>query len=422
MKNKLNILILHGLRGKREQRSAVRDLEYLLPDHRPDNRYFIHPIDLKLPDPLKSVDFDVIILGTTFLSRRYDPRRFSEILSRYDFIRDKDAVKLAFPQDDYDSTNLIESIALDWNLDVIYSVLPAYKELLYPRFLSSGKDIETAYTGYINDKLINRFKHIRPYSDRAIDVSYRANAAQRYFGKIGYEKAEIGRHFREYFSHCALTLDISVRPDDTIVGSAWLDFIEDSRTCLLSQSGSSLLDRTGELRQRVEKYVKKSKNRVFKDVQQKFYQDQCDGVDYTAISPRSLEAALAKTVQIAIPGNYSGIMEESVDYIPYHWDNPTKEIIRIIKDDRLLESIANNCREKLLSIDSLRAKNQANKIIDRIKLEISRKNVYADNSLSWDTLLNKYNQFRQVQEKRYFFRRGCYNFTKKIIKKILSMS
>ena len=63
------------------------------------------------------------------------------------------------------------------------------------------------------------------------------------YGHIGYLKGSIGERFIEAVQGQKLNLDIST-PKDVIAGDKWHEFLEDSKFCLVSPSGSSVLDPT----------------------------------------------------------------------------------------------------------------------------------------------------------------------------------
>src|SRR5687767_10141606 len=71
--SRLAILVLHRLGDPQAWRAAVRDLEYLLPDHLPSHDYVVHDAEQPLPAFVKQTRFHAIVLGPTFLCARYAP-------------------------------------------------------------------------------------------------------------------------------------------------------------------------------------------------------------------------------------------------------------------------------------------------------------------------------------------------------------
>ena len=62
--------------------------------------------------------------------------------------------------------------------------------------------------------------------------------------------------------------------------------------------------------------MKKNPRANFKEVSEKCIPKENGKYVFTAISPRNIEAALAETVQIAIPDDYSDFLSPYEDYIP----------------------------------------------------------------------------------------------------------
>ena len=110
---RLKILVLHRLGDPVRWRKAVRDLEYLLPDHAPNHDFIVHAAEQPLPEFVRNVKFHAILLGPTFLCARFTPHAFARVLEDYDFVRSADAVKIALPQDDYDCSALLDRWMID---------------------------------------------------------------------------------------------------------------------------------------------------------------------------------------------------------------------------------------------------------------------------------------------------------------------
>ena len=150
----MNVLILHQMGDPRYRIEAVRSLEYMIPENRPDLSCIIHDADLPFPEYLKSIEFNLIVLGPTFLCNRYSPFNLKKVLKSYDFIKHSNACKIALPQDDYDCSSLLDDWMVEWKIDRIYTVCPENWNVLYPK-ASKNIQIKLGYTGYISDSWIN---------------------------------------------------------------------------------------------------------------------------------------------------------------------------------------------------------------------------------------------------------------------------
>ena len=396
------------------RRSSIVELEYMLQNHFPQFNHIVHDGSLPLPAYIKDIDWNGIVLGSTFLCKCIHPNEFKKTLIDYAWIKNSSAIKIALPQDDYDCSQILDNWMTDWNIDLLFSVLTNNLDVIYPKYSKVGK-IRLAYTGYISKKWILKWKKVKAHNQRSIDVSYRASDLPENFGKIGKLKSLIATRFLNSVKHKNLILDISTRNEDLIPGDKWHDFLEDSKFCLATPSGSSLLDPTGEYRKNVYKYKLKNPFATFEEVENACFFSKDGKYEFTAISPRNIEAALAQTVQIATPGNYSNIMNPVEHYIPLNEDcSNIDEVVRMMNDSILIHEIKKNLKEKIINTPDLYLNNFASKIIDFIKDNTHNTNQLNDNN----KLINKYrNEFDVISErywKNFYFK----NKIKKTLKKI----
>ena len=389
--SKLAILVLHGLGDPESWRAAVRDVEYLLPDHLPQHDYIVHAIEQPLPAFVQQTRFHAIVLGPTFLCARYVPWTFEKVLAEYAFVGQSDAFKIALPQDDYDCNELLDNWMMDWRVDALYAACSSDWPVLYPRFSGTGR-IEQGYTGYIPDAWFRRFEHPRPHPQRTIDVSYRANRLPPNFGRIGQTKTEIGARFAAHPATAGLRLDISTDPADLIFGSRWHDFVENSRFCLASNSGSSLLDPVGAIRRCVEHHLIRHPAASFEDVEAHCFPGEDGRYHLTAISPRNIEAALAHTVQIATPGPYSHVLSAGEHYLPLEADcSNAGDVVAQMRDETLVHRLAAQAREAVLAVPELRAANHARRLVSQIEEGVTGRRVQAASPAAMAKVIERYN-------------------------------
>ena len=389
--DKLNILILHRLGDPSKCREVLRNLELMLPQYAPGHNYIIHDVSFPLPKYVMDFNFHAIVMNTSFVSLRYDPERVKEFIKYYDFVRQSDAFKIAIVQDDYDYSAVLDNWMYAWYVDLIYSVCPDHHEILYPKFLSSKGEIRLAYTGYITPEMVDIWKKPKEFNKRNIDVSYRANEANKYIGLYGYDKAMIGELFTKAVSGHGLNLDISTKRNKILEGKDWYNFVEDSRFCLTTNSGMSLHDPWGQIRLRVKHYMAEHPKADFEEVEKQCYPGLDGKYLFSALSPRNFEACLSNTVQIALHGKYSGIMNPIDHYIPMQRDcSNIDEVLDMIKDYSYVKQVQRNAKENILGWDELRVENRANKIIESIKEGIQIKNVNSESIDNFDKCKNKY--------------------------------
>jgi hypothetical protein len=374
---KLNILVLHCL-GNPEL--APRSLDahvHALRLHSPEHRYLYHDAHLPLPDYVKETSFHAIILDVTFLTARWAA---GDLLQRrqeeYAFVKDSDAVKIALPQDEYDCNELLDQWMLDWNIDVVFSVISSHHNVLYPRYHLQGV-IRVGYTAYLDDSLLKQVS--KPFQARRIDIGYRARKLPPYFGHLGNNKSVIGETVKNLATQTSLKTDILLGQKGELLGQRWLDFISDSKFTLGANSGSSMLDPVGDIQKQVRSYLQQYPDAEFDEVEQKCFPGIDGFYQFTAISPRVIEAAMLRSCQILVEGEYSNIIKPWVHYMPLKADASNfDEILRAMRDHALVSSMIHACRETIINTPQLRQKHNTESMIQTIIDGLNSRHVVTD--------------------------------------------
>lgn len=354
--SKLNVLVLHKMGDPRYWRECVRSLEFMIPECAPNVNCIVHDSSLPFPEQLKDLNFHLIVMGPTFLCNRHSVKSYERVKRDYDFIRESNACKVALPQDDYDSSAYLDSWLTEWEVDRVYSVLSENLDLIYPSYSKQG-EILLGYTGYLSDDWIDSWEYPKPHHLRNIDVSYRTHDASKNRCYLRNLKYEIANRFEKAAINlqAGLRLDISNSLDDLIPGKRWHEFVEDSRFCLTTPSGSSLLDPWGNWRKKVIEYCRTRKNASFEEVSEALFHESDRRYEFTAISPRNIEAALAETVQIATKGSYSNLMKPMESYIPLNEDcSNISDVLAMMGDKSLVSEIQKNAKQAMLGEKRLR--------------------------------------------------------------------
>ena len=402
----LNVLVLHSLGDKKEAPFFLKNQVFMLQKYQPDNNYLYHDVALPLPSYVKDFDFDLILLDVTLLCARWSPsKKFEKLKEEYAFVRDSCAIKIAFPQDEYDCNQILDNWMMEWNVDIVYSVISDNWNVLYPRYHKEGC-IKLAYTGYIDESLIDW--PIKPFDSRALDIGYRAKNLLPYFGRIGEIKSSIAYELLKKTAVIKnLSLDIAVGDKSTLYGKDWLDFINNSKFTLGTNSGSSLLDPVGNIQKKVREYLLKKPKASFEEVEEQCFPNEDCKYEFTAISPRVMEAALLNSCQILVEGRYSDLMIPWENYIPIkpdasNWD----EVYLAMGDYSYVQKIIKDTRLKILDTKELRAREKSRKILNDVsEFLVSRKSQASTDMVQ--KILNEYEveMNEKVYNKVWFKRR-----------------
>ena len=266
-----------------------------------------------LPAWLRRLDFDAVVLHTTLLGMRWSPW-FEPWRSRSEWVAELDCLKIAFPQDEYWHADTLDEWLHDLGVSVVCTVLDGtHRKELYPRLTRSAAFYEVL-TGYVDDAAAERVRaRLVPLADRPYDIVYRARHLPYWLGSHGQLKHRIGEAVAGRAAAHGLACDISTRLHETVLGDAWLDFLASGRATVGAESGSSTLDRRGELEAQVEELLEPGLEFAQLDARMPAHWDD---YRFFAISPRHLEAVVTKTAQILVEGRYSGVLEPERHYIP----------------------------------------------------------------------------------------------------------
>jgi glycosyltransferase involved in cell wall biosynthesis len=266
-----------------------------------------------------------------------------------------DGVKVLMKQDEQRSTALFAEYLGRKRFDVLLTCVaePEWPRV-YPTDLVGDVALVHVLTGYVTEtmrKMATRWNRARP-----IDLGYRGSVQPLSFGRLGFEKRQIGYDVTRALScRHGIRSDISSRPQDRIHGSAWIDFIAASKATLGVESGSNLFDFDGE----VEKWCCgfEAAHLDMDPLSEEFYRLADEeylwrfegNVDYAQVSPRHFEAAAARSVQILYEGRYSDIFVPDRHFLPLARDlSNLNEAIDTLGDDRRCIDITECSAEEIV--------------------------------------------------------------------------
>lgn len=388
--DKLNILVLHSLGNPAKAADFLGKHVFCLRRNLPNHNYLYHDVALDLPEYVRSTVFHAIILDVTMLCHRWtSTESFQRLKATYDFVRESGVVKIALPQDEYDCNELLDEWMFDWRVDVVVSVIARHWDVLYPKYSRSGKII-LGYTGYVDESLLSF--ELKPWLERRIDIGYRAKKLPPYFGRLGETKWRIGPAVEAAARPYGFVTDIVLGDQGTLLGRKWLDFIDDSKFSLGANSGSSLLDPRGEIQRGIRAYLKEHPAATFEEIEVKFFKGLDGKYEFTAISPRVLEAAVLNSCQILVEGDYSGIVRPWEHYIPIRADaSDFDNVAAAMRDHGLVGQLTANCRATLLDTKELRYSTKAERLVGLITECLGRKNVHSP-AAPFETAIRKYQE------------------------------
>jgi len=339
-----NILVLNWFPKGQAMRQAVHQHQHAL-DGGEDTVVYHNAVD-PAPRWLRALPWDAVVLHTVFLCARWVDE-FPLFRRRFAWIADLECVKIAIPQDEYDHSENLDDWLSDLGVTHVLSCFgPEYRELLYPKTRRIA-EFREVLTGYIDRATAESCAPtILPLADRPYDIVYRALKLPYWFGSHGALKHEIAVVVEEQARSCGLATDISTRWEDTIF-DGWFDFLGSGRTVIGVESGSSVLDRRGEIKAQITAIEAEHPGASFAEVDSRL-PPGWDAYAFFAISPRHLEAVITKTCQILIEGRYSGALEPERHYIPLRRDfSNLPDVLDRLQDHAALARIAQTAYDEV---------------------------------------------------------------------------
>ena len=312
-----NILVLYWNAKGAEMRSSVRKHAHVLDGS--GARVMYHNAVDPVPPWIVWAAPDLCILHTTFLCARwYDG--FETYRRRFSWVAGLECPKVALPQDEYDHAVVLEEWLAELGVTSVYSCFGVdQRSTLYP-ILGERVAFHETLTGFIDGRgAAEVASRLVPHAERPSDVVYRATKLPYWFGSHGQLKHRIADAVQRVGGELGLRMDISTRWEDTIFGDAWLDFLMSGRAVIGCESGSSVLDRRGEIQKRITELLSEQPDLTFSEVAAEMPAGW-DSYSFFAISPRHLEAVVTKTAQVLVEGAYSGVLEPERHYIPVRRD------------------------------------------------------------------------------------------------------
>ena len=260
-------------------------------------------------------------------------------------------LKVLFIQDEYRWINRTAEAIRQLEIDVIFTVLNSdvIHRVYYHHWFNRIR-IEQTLTGFVPEHL--RTIETPPYTERLIDVGYRARKLSAWFGSFGREKWLIGERFSKAAPGYGLRCDISSEEADRLYGQDWIRFLSNCKAVLGTESGTSFCDFDGSIQSNVESYEALHPEVRFEEVRDLFLGDKDGDIVIHVISPRCFEAASLRTLMIMYPGEYSGIFQPWRHYVPLQRDHSNMdEVVAVLRDPARAGKIIDNAYREIACSD-----------------------------------------------------------------------
>ena len=249
-------------------------------------------------------------------------------------------VKVLFIQDEYEGVE----IAREWldllQFNIIYTCVPLDEvDKVYPKYRYPGTKFLTTLTGYVplNQRLES---YALPYNERTNLIGYRGRKLPEIYGRLGYQKYQIGIQAKKACAEMGLSADIEVDDSSRIYGTGWYQFLGSSVATLGTESGSNIFDFTGEISTLINKYKSQNPNSGFEKLYSEILAQHDGYVKMNQVSPKIFESIILRTILILFRGNYSGVIEADKHYLALNEDfSNFADIVEKIKDPAFVKEM-----------------------------------------------------------------------------------
>ena len=305
-----------------------------------------YPGGLELPPNLDLSSYNGIIIHCTVSYNAFNLQTLDKNLKTK--LADYDGLKIIMKQDEHFKTNQVADYIGSRGFHFLITItVPREVRAFYPE--SAVKDVKFihALTGYISPEMINLSY---PKTDfREVDVGYRGSIQPLSFGRLAYEKKNIGDSFVHICKAHRLSYDISSKWEDRFAGKSWFDFLGRIKAVLGVESGASIVDFDGDIDLKVKEFEKAYPKASFEKLSKKVLEPYENNAYYKMISPRHLEAAATKTVQIMYPGDYSEIFHPERHFLQLNRDlSNAKEVIEKLRDPKIRFELTETAFEEIV--------------------------------------------------------------------------
>jgi hypothetical protein len=249
------------------------------------------------------------------------------------------ALKVLYIQDEYRWIDATAEAIKELGISVLFTVVneDAVGKVYHHSWLKSVRK-ETTLTGFVDEQLLQ--VEVPAYSNRHVDVAYRARKVPYWLGSFAMDKWSIGERFKAQVERYQLRCDISSDESARLYGKDWIRFLSSAKAVLGTESGASVCDFSGSIQSRVEGMIERNPGTSFETVRDQVLQGNDGGIVIHVISPRIFEAAALRILMINYPGEYSGRLVPWRHYVPLAKDHSNlEEVIETIRDPERAESI-----------------------------------------------------------------------------------
>jgi hypothetical protein len=192
--------------------------------------------------------------------------------------------------------------------------------------------------------------------------------------------------FGEVAKAAGFICDVSVKPEDVLLGDEWYKFLGDTKFTIGRKGGASLADPRGNLADRVRRYKLRHPTASNTEVRRNVRLNSGRAGDFSAVSPRMFESAAMGSCQVLAQDVYFPGFEPWRHYIPIDPDRlADQKVFAAMRDTDLAQEIVKNAYEFLVQSGSYSYRSFIQGLLRELNIrEGSEPPIVKDSSFSLD--------------------------------------
>ncbi len=277
---------------------------------------YLHVTHDAIPD-FDFSDYDAIFQSycARWPFKGYVSAFYSDSLARFS------GLKILAVQDEYDRTDMLKDAILRHGFDVVLTCVPTDQiEKVYPHQEFPNTEFVQVLTGYVPEDISDLERYALPLEDRKTLIGYRGRDIGGRYGRLAWDKLEIGRRVREACEARGLPVDIDWTDQSRIYGKDWFKFLGSCRATLGTESGSNVFDFDGRIETQFRELTEQRGRAPSYDEFLPLVRAKDESMDMGQVSPKVFEAIAVRTPLVLMRGRYSGVVEADKHYIPLELD------------------------------------------------------------------------------------------------------
>jgi hypothetical protein len=267
-----------------------------------------------------------------------------------DALRRFQGLKIISVQDEYNRTNVLKAAIKDLGFHVVLTCVPQDSlSYVYPSEEFPGIEFITVLTGYVSEDFGIGAPQI-PLAERPNVIGYRGRDIGGLYGRLGFDKFEIGRRMKQICLERGIPHDIATDEASRIYGTAWFNFVGSCRSMLGSESGSNVFDFDGAIERTYARMAAAGGGKISYEEFLPMVAERDNSINMGQISPRIFECAVMRTPMVLFCGRYSGAIEAGEHYISLEKDfSNVDSVLEKLNDLSSLREMADRAHAHLVA-------------------------------------------------------------------------